>query len=72
MLSFEASKPRGLMVEAASALMLNRCAWHSGLRLDMRALRKAERTSNGLIIDAFVKSIGDKKLNWRNYIFNAN
>jgi hypothetical protein len=52
MVSFEASRPRGFTAEAASALMLYRRAWHSGLKLDMRALRRAERTNNGLNIEA--------------------
>jgi hypothetical protein len=56
MVSFVASRPRGFAAEAASALMLKRCAWHNGLKLEMRALRRAERTSIGLIIDALFKS----------------
>jgi hypothetical protein len=59
MVSFEASRPRGFDDEAASALMLKRCAWHNGLKLDMRALRRAERTSIGLIIDAL------SEVNWQ-------
>lgn len=59
MVSFEASRPMCCADEAASALMLKRCAWHNGLKLDKRALRRAERASIGLIIGAL------SEINWQ-------